>query len=421
MTTIQKTKPDIVVQTNPTIGSCVDCKVAQRISVTYEIRPAGGDSTKLSGLPYAIAINNLVPNRYQKLPATAEKSTPVVTFYMHVGFKANLFLGSDAKAIYRKVPLYEVTAGENNIRVIIQEKHGKHPTDTDKPVFVETKNHEDIYHAPLTGDIWMKFSHMFTSSEVDELMPDSISPVARKAVKDIYDGKFDGGTATTLTIPFEHPLKLIWTSVKNAHDNISHFDERKDIHTRVNPRTYAALIQAAEHAKIDEIHLSSGWRPMIGSVLHRIGLGLDVKVIVKDKKSTAVNRDSILLKKLQHAENELKAANQANDPEKIEVAKAKVTAMKKDYEANIKKEAEATDPTDVALFRAELANAKDIVKQIFDPWKMDKNASDNKPADPNILETPNEKLHGNHLHITAVDAGLGYPSSHEKASMKEYK
>ena len=50
------------------------------------------------------------------------------------------------------------------------------------------------------------------------------------------------------------------------------------------------------------------------------------------------------------------------------------------------------------------------MRQIFDPWMMDADSTDNTPATPNKLSTPNETLHNDHLHITAVDEALGYES-----------
>lgn len=51
---------------------------------------------------------------------------------------------------------------------------------------------------------------------------------------------------------------------------------------RVSPLCYYAAFKAAVDARIDEIHLSSGWRLMIGSVLHRVGVGLDVNYLLDD-------------------------------------------------------------------------------------------------------------------------------------------
>lgn len=276
-----------------------------------------------------------------------------------------LYLGSDAKANYRNEPLYKVTGVNNNIRVIVQEKRGLHPNDLDTPVFNQTTaQNVDEYRAPLTGNIWLKFSHRFTSAEVDALIPSPISALAKEAVRKIYDGQFDAGVRTTLTIAFKSPLKIVWEPSGNVRTHVANYNERNDIHTRVSPRTYAALIQAAEMAGLNEITLSSGWRPMVGSAIHRIGLGLDVQVVKNGQAEEIVFRS----------------------------------------------EAPFPGSKNFVRFRNELAALKNTVRQIFDPWMMDADSTDNTPATPNKLITDNEELHINHLHITAVDESLGYGS-----------
>ena len=45
---------------------------------------------------------------------------------------------------------------------------------------------------------------------------------------------------------------------------------------RTSPRTFAAILKAAWRLKISSLSLSSSWRPMLGSRLHKMGVGLDV-------------------------------------------------------------------------------------------------------------------------------------------------
>ncbi|RAR59941.1 hypothetical protein C7401_11070 [Paraburkholderia unamae] len=45
---------------------------------------------------------------------------------------------------------------------------------------------------------------------------------------------------------------------------------------RTSPRTFAAALKAAWRLHIDKLSLSSSWRPMLGSRLHKMGDGLDV-------------------------------------------------------------------------------------------------------------------------------------------------
>ena len=365
--TTPKNKPALVIQTNDTPGSCVDCKVDKPVRVTYEIRPVGDKESKsFKGLPFAVAIDGVCLPLYKDKPSRADKSTVKIgPITIKVGQSVSLYLGSDAKADYRNEPLYKVTASNNDILVVVQEKRGLHPNDLDTPVFNQTTaQNVDEYRAPLTGNIWLKFSHRFTSAEVDALIPSAISALAKEAVKKIYDGQFDAGAKTALTIPFNNPLRIIWINSTNVKTHVANYNKRNDIHTRVSPRTYAALIQAAEMAGLNEITHSSGWRPMVGSILHRIGLGLDVRVVKSGQTEEIVNRRT----------------------------------------------PGVPDPENFAKFRKELAARKSTVRQIFDPWMMDADSTDNTPATPNKLSTPNETLHNDHLHITAVDEALGYES-----------
>lgn len=54
-----------------------------------------------------------------------------------------------------------------------------------------------------------------------------------------------------------------------------------DVLRRTNPVTYKGVIEAAWKSGVDELTLSSTWRPMLGSILHRMGIALDV-VFVDD-------------------------------------------------------------------------------------------------------------------------------------------
>lgn len=49
-----------------------------------------------------------------------------------------------------------------------------------------------------------------------------------------------------------------------------------DVLKRTNPVTYKGLIEAAWKSGVDELVLSSTWRPMLGSKLHRMGVAVDV-------------------------------------------------------------------------------------------------------------------------------------------------
>lgn len=49
---------------------------------------------------------------------------------------------------------------------------------------------------------------------------------------------------------------------------------------RTSPCAFAAILMGAWRLNIDTINLSSSWRPMLGSRLHKMGAGLDVTEMV---------------------------------------------------------------------------------------------------------------------------------------------
>jgi hypothetical protein len=175
---------------------------------------------------------------------------------------------------------------------------------------------------------------------------------------------------------------------------------------------------------------------MIGSVLHRLGVGLDVAQLQKEKKIQYIERSFKPEEKVLRDDAEAKAKQskekavaleklktskpKEGEPrptsEQIKQAEAELQVVQKAEEAAHKKHLEyirETDPKSMSSFRAELAEMKTLVRQLFDPWKMDSDTTDDKAATDNtkiddVQNKSNEWLHRNHLHITATDVELGY-------------
>ncbi|MFM0241866.1 hypothetical protein [Paraburkholderia phytofirmans] len=57
---------------------------------------------------------------------------------------------------------------------------------------------------------------------------------------------------------------------------------------RTSPRAFAAVLRAAWRLNIDPLYLSSSWRPMLGSSLHKMGIGIDVTRFDDDAESIHV-------------------------------------------------------------------------------------------------------------------------------------
>ena len=276
--------------------SATDVKVVVKRKVTYIF--VAKSSANLS-IPYAVAINGVVAAKYKSKPLRVSGANgKIIIENLDVGDKVTLYLNSDAHPSYRSAPVYEVTVQDKDISVTITEKTGKHD-DSDTPTQVKAKDEAveakktiDSYTAPLTGDIWMKVSHKYTSAEVDALVPaDSTSEVIA-ALKSIYSGL--SKAELKVKIPAtgtskERTLTVTFEDSNNPKTNISTYSLLSDGLTRVHPGGYAALFNAALENNISSLTVTSCWRPMLGSIAHRAGLGLDVNYV----GGTHINRQEL--------------------------------------------------------------------------------------------------------------------------------
>ncbi len=138
----------------------------------------------------------------------------------------------------------------------------------------------------------MKVSHKYTPAEVQSRLPAATSAVVEAAVMSIYQGL--GTARLTISEPGSsgkpsRTLEVVFSDSDNPNKNISYYKLLADGLPRVHPAGYAALFTAALENSITAITLSSCWRPMLGSIVHRIGLGLDVSVL----GGTVLNRQEL--------------------------------------------------------------------------------------------------------------------------------
>jgi hypothetical protein len=438
--------------------------------VTYVLKAT--TSSNLS-MPYAVSVNGKALAAYDKKPARVSGSGGKITVTADAGAKVALYLNSDAHPSYRTQPVYEVTPNDRDVLVTITEKPGKH-ADKDTPALKAGSKPKDgaapstpagssgsaktatgdidEYTAVLTGDIWMKVSHKYTAAEVDALMPAGTSAEVIAAIKSIYNGLRSetlnvsipaqgGKAASTLAVKFEDS--------SNPKNNINNYTLLGDGLTRVHPAGYAALFSSAIEDSVDKLVLSSCWRPMLGSIAHRAGLGLDVEYVGKTLLNRQELRRAFLGKKpsgkgdgddtdnvsdaevtafgefedadaaytksqaeLVAARNASAAAKKTNDPAKIATALANEKAARAAADAAAVEQAaaqkawnderNAAEPTSVRRFRERLLKCT-CVRQLFDPWFMDGNTHDKTDPVPNLQrgkETSNERLHAHHLHVT---------------------
>lgn len=400
-------KPAATSQTQQNKSTATKVAVTPKRKVTYVFDTKA--TTSSLKIPYAVAINGKALSAYSKKPARVSGGHGKIVVTVDAGSRVSLFLNSDAHPDYRKNPVYEVTATERDVLVQITEKLGQH-SDSDKPILKakagESDSKLDEYTAPLTGDIWMKVSHCYTAAEADTLIPAAVSKEIRAAVKSIYGplttNKLIVKTKTTqLTITFDDG--------DNPHKNITKYSLLSDGLTRVHPAGFAALLSAAVDNNIPSITVTSCWRPSLGSIAHRAGLGLDVNHLC----NVQLNRQELSNQNARYYGNVSKDERQSyqgyekskHELSKLEHEHASTSEIRDATKAQVsteklwEKDIERDDPAEVKKFRDSLLNTTGV-RQLFDPWYMDTNTHDHTATTPNEQISANEKLHAHHLHIT---------------------
>jgi hypothetical protein len=391
------------------------------VYVTWEFDTTHGSGKKLDGLPYIIAEMNGTHGR----PLVAGQRVCLMKNHkirakVPFGTEVALYLGNDAKLQYRTVPLYRVKAEEGLTDVVVkvsETKGNAYIAEKELPSDCIPSGTKKTFSAKLYGATWMKFSHRFTEVEAAaECVGES--PEMQLALKQIYGGAaIVGAAAISLNVikPNKKTLKILWqmSAFSNCKTHIlaiAGLGAAKDeIIPRVHPQTYKAFLKAAFEMDLDELTVASGWRPMLGSVLHRIGVGLDVGSIKFMNEDRALNRSataaeqeyrSLMVQKKELIEKKARTDEEdrrLNEILAIETAKANAAD----------KAIQASDNKTIRDFIARL-RANGEVRQTFDPWEMDANTADGNSAAPNRLISGNEALHRNHLHITVRDPELGY-------------
>jgi hypothetical protein len=428
-------KPDFKCNTNGQEGSSIDAPCKAKCKVTYKFSFV----SKVS-LPYAVAVDGIVLPHFKDRPKRTD-STIIVN--VDSGQSVSLYLNSDAHPDYRRQPVYMVQTKDADVEVSIREVNRKH-SDSDAPVLIKPGKDEkgsrpcDQYQAKLTGDIWMRVSHKYIAAEVDALIPAGVASQVIKGVKSIYDGL----PSAFLEIKdvdiagAKRSVKIDFSDSDNPRDNITNYSLLKDGLPRVHPAGYAALFQAALDADVGLLKITSCWRPMLGSIAHRAGLGLDVNYV----GSTRINRQELrlggkkapdtsnvsddeirLFKEYEQASLDLKKAalalekaskfaqkpgltseERTDAQQKLKKARSDKDAAaeaKTDAERAWNEERDANEPVKVHIFRNSLLKCA-CVAQLFDPWFMDANTRDKSPMTPNTQNSSNEKLHAHHLHVT---------------------
>jgi hypothetical protein len=466
-----KEKPDATGMTNMTPGSCVDvpCVVKHKIVYLFNIT-----SKRNLNLHYAFAINGKIDPQFKanaKVLACGSKSGLVI--YAEQGSKIELYLNSDAHPDFRKEPVYAFTVGDAPAEIHVTEKKGAH-ADTATIGKGDSKESKDaktgatvktyVHEASLTGDIWLTISHKYSVAEARNQIPATTIAEIRDAVLKFYDGTLSDAKPTlTVSIPRKEGNETLSVSITpdkaGSLRDVSFcvkaaVDVYQDMLTRVHPKGFVALLEAAREAGVSKIHLTSTWRPMTGSIAHRAGLGLDVNYLDKDRlnrrelrpemyktgdvpdTSNVSDEEKKLFAAKLKAEKEAAEAQAQLDqllnerdklvvlrksasgkvdplreaalPEEIAIKKenARVSAGKSS-EANKawNDERDKHEPPEIKSFRSSLHHCE-CVKQIFDPWYVQSDTHNDGTLKANTQSSDNEQLHANHLHITVRDERL---------------
>ncbi|MFS2018414.1 hypothetical protein ACEN88_17790 [Massilia sp. CT11-108] len=391
------------------------------VYVTWEFDTKRGSEKKLEKLPYFIAeMSGDQGKPLMKGQGLLLMKNNKIRQKVPFGKEVALYLGNDAKVQYRTTPLYRVRAEEglSDVVVKISEIKGTAYDPSDElpsdPVSTGTKK---VYSASLFGTTWLKFSHKFTADEALEqsrIEP----PELQAALQQIFGGNASvSGNAITLSVvkPNKKNMVITWQAAafQNCRQNIPSITNlaaaKAEIIPRVHPQTYKAFLKAAFELDATALEIASGWRPMLGSVLHRVGVGLDVSRILVEGHDLKLSRsrtsaDTAYINLLTQ-KNRLEGKKTLTEDEKQELKQLAAREANKREAATIA--IRNSDSTSIRTFIHKLRENSDV-KQTFDPWEMDLNTRDNSQAQPNHLITGNEKLHGTHLHITVRDTELGY-------------
>ena len=376
-------------------------------------------------LPYRVSIDGKVQEAEASL-CKLSGSKRSIELLVAPGARVALFLNSDVHPDFRREPVYALQVGEHDVEVLITEKQGRigHARAVVGTSVTRQAGERavDCYKALLTGDIWMQISHLYTAAQADAILPPETPPAVRVAVRAIYSGL----PAAQLLVQFPasdttpaHALRVAFADSENARANITYCSLLKDVLPRTHPAAFAALLSEAHKAGVTEVHVTSCWRPMLGSIAHRAGLGLDIVYIANASQTVRINRvgltgaggrnPNVTTQEKQRYDEYMEARKEASEIFAAPISN-KTDAVEKAQEISRTKKAKDKwsaernlhEPVLMKGLRQQLQNNPSIT-QVFDPWYMEVNTHDQNPQVANEQLSSNEKLHANHLHVTVSE------------------
>lgn len=388
--------------------------VRSRCSVCYEFDTRATTAELL--IPYRVSINGKVQATADGKPHRLTKTDRKIKLQVDPGSHVALYLNSDVHPDYQCNPVYAVEVGDRDVLVKITEQKGR--IGHARPVVGMPAGRAadkpggrpiDSYQALLTGDIWMAISHLYTVAEAETLMPPDTAPAIRNAVRSIYAGlatpRLQIQFPASDTMPAQM-LKVSFAEAENVQANITYCPLLTGVLPRTHPCAYAALLTAARQAGVTDMLVTSCWRPMLGSIVHRAGLGLDVSYLASDGEKIHINRTGLRGKHGTQSENV--SALEKMLYEEYEAAKKRAESSlseraerKAEQKAKIEWDAERdrNEPKLMHELREQLRHHQSI-SQIFDPWYMAASTQNHCSQNANEQRSQNETIHANHMHIT---------------------
>ena len=375
-------------------------------------------------LPYRVSLNGKVQEAAGAsggLTAANRK----ITLLAAPGDKIALFLNSDVHPDFRRQPVYAVQVGDNDVLVKITEQTGqKHQVRAEvgraayRPPNRPGGPTVDFYSAGLTGDIWKLISHKYSEAEVDAFLPPETIPAVRHAVRAIYAGLREKSVLVKIPASDSAPgleLRVRFADAENARANVTACSLLDDVLPRTHPCAFASLFTEACNAGVTDMLVTSCWRPMLGSIAHRAGLGIDVIHIANASQKVRINRVGLTSdgknenvsdteKKLYVEYLAAKQKTRGSTAANGELSRDKETNAKDEGQAKKewRKEIKKNEPKLMSELRNGLYKHPSI-KQVFDPWYMETSTEDQRPPETNEQGSANEKLHANHLHLTVKE------------------
>ena len=428
-------------------GKFTTVRLSGMRKITYQFDTSATNADL--ALRYLVAINGRVMQTDDGKPHVLSAKQRQIVVTVARGSKVELYLNSDVHPDFRRYPVYAVVAEDYDVEVHITEKKGRGEThlkgQLGQPCGSRSADgsRADIYKTSLTGDIWTLVSNLYTAAEADAMLPADTPPTIRAAVRRIYTGLPSPELVVEFPASDSAPkltLRVRFDEAQNVRENTAYVSEVRGVLTRTHPRAYAALLAEAGAVGITEMRVTSGWRPMLGSIVHRAGLGLDINYAERGKEHVRINRAVLTSTKATPDENvsrkeqelyaeyeqtkaETKARKQELENAKgalsrsmgrddIERSQNAVRAAKlrfddaETHEASAKKawdgERNKNESSLIRTLREKLHQNKSV-DQVLDPWYIDINTKSGAPPVPNEQRSQNEKIHKNHLHITVSD------------------